>query len=189
MKTVIYKKESLSEAAAALVSGGIVAFPTETVYGLGAVATDPKAVAKVFEAKQRPSFDPLIVHVSNREQILPLVTEIPAKAELLMEAFWPGPLTIIMPKSEIVPDIVTSGLGTVAVRFPAHPIAQELIRLADKPIAAPSANLFSRTSPTSAAAVLDMLENVIDGVVDEGECGVGSESTGIVFCGPESTIL
>lgn len=188
-KTVIYKKESLNEAAAVLASGGIVAFPTETVYGLGAVATDSKAVAKVFEAKQRPSFDPLIVHVSGRDQVLPLVTEIPEKAEMLMEKFWPGPLTIIMPKSEIVPDIVTSGLNTVAVRYPAHPIAQELITLTGKPVAAPSANLFSRTSPTSAAAVLDMLEGIIDGVVDEGECSVGIESTVISFCEPEPTLL
>ncbi len=188
-KTVIYKKESLSEAASVLSSGGTVAFPTETVYGLGAVATDPIAVAKVFDAKQRPSFDPLIVHVSDREQVIPLVKEIPEKAELLMEKFWPGPLTIIMPKSEIVPDIVTSGLDTVAVRFPAHPIAQELIRLTGKPVAAPSANLFSRTSPTSAAAVLDMLEGVIDGVVDEGECSVGIESTVISFCESKPTLL
>lgn len=188
-RTVIFKKESLEEAAAVLSKGGIVAFPTETVYGLGAVALDPIAVAKVFEAKQRPSFDPLIVHVADREQVEPLVQEIPEKAKLLMDAFWPGPLTIIMPKTDIVPDIVTSGLNTVAVRQPEHPIAHELIRLTGKPVAAPSANLFSRTSPTSAAAVLDMLEDKIDGVVDEGECSVGIESTVISFCEPEPTLL
>ena len=189
MKTVLYKKESLAEAAAILADGGIVAFPTETVYGLGADATNPLAVAKVFEAKKRPSFDPLIVHISHRDQLAPLVTEVPALATQLMDAFWPGPLTIIMEKSDLIPDVVTAGLNTVAVRQPNHPIARKLISLAQKPIAAPSANLFSRTSPTSAAAVLDMLEHRIDGVVDEGECSVGIESTVISFCEEKPTLL
>ncbi len=189
-QTIIFKKESLNDAAAVLSKGGIVAFPTETVYGLGAVATDKDAVTKVFDAKQRPSFDPLIVHVCDREMITPLISgEIPERALKLMDAFWPGPLTIILPKSDIVPDVVTSGLDTVALRLPNHPIAQELIRLTGHPIAAPSANLFSRTSPTSAAAVLDMLEGRIDGVVDEGECEIGIESTVITFCEPTPTLL
>jgi len=189
IQTVIYKKESLSEAATTLANGGIVAFPTETVYGLGADATNPEAVTKVFEAKERPSFDPLIVHITSRDQVRELVTEIPEKASLLMDKFWPGPLTIILPKKDIIPDLVTSGLNTVALRHPNHPIAQKLIELSGKPIAAPSANLFSRTSPTSAAAVLDMLDGRIDGVVDEGECEVGVESTVISFCEPEPTLF
>ena len=189
MKTEIFTRETLDRAAEILNNSGIVAFPTETVYGLGAVATDPIAVAKVFEAKKRPSFDPLIVHIADKNQITSLVQSVPEKAQLLMDKFWPGPLTIILPKNEIIPDIVTSGLPNVAVRFPVHPIAQKLIALTGKPIAAPSANLFSRTSPTSAAAVLDMLDGAIDGVVDEGECEVGIESTVISFAEEKPTLL
>ncbi len=189
MKTKIFKKEDLQEAAELLSSGELVAFPTETVYGLGAVACNPDAVAKVFEAKKRPSFDPLIVHVISRKQVEKLVKELPEKAVALMDAFWPGPLTIILPKTDIVPDIVTSGLETVALRHPNHPIAQKLIELSGEPLAAPSANLFTHTSPTSADVVLSMLDGRIEGIVDEGTCAVGIESTVISLAEEKPTLF
>jgi len=155
-----------------------VAFPTETVYGLGADALNPKAVAHIFEVKRRPHFDPLILHVVNPRQAFSLWKEMPdPKVRRLIEAFWPGPLTIVLPKSKIVPDIVTSGLPTVAVRMPANEFALNLIRALDHPIAAPSANLFGYTSPTRAQAVWEDLGTKIGLVLDGGPAHVGLEST------------
>ncbi len=189
MRTTVYYQNSLKEAAECLRCGGTVAFPTETVYGLGADATNSEAIAKVFEAKKRPSFDPLIVHVASLETVQEITTEIPAAAQKLMDAFWPGPLTLILPKSDIIPDIVTAGLPGVGVRMPANPIARELIELSGRPLAAPSANLFTHTSPTSAQVVLSMLDGRIDGIVDEGSCAVGIESSVLSLAGERPTLF
>ncbi len=169
--------DNLERAAQIIRSGGLVAFPTETVYGLGANALDATAAAKIFAAKERPSFDPLIVHVSDREMLHQVVREVPAMAEKLMARFWPGPLTLVLPKSERVPGIVTSGLPTVAVRMPAHPVALELIRRAGVPIAAPSANPFGYLSPTRAEHVERMLGERVDLILDGGRTTYGVEST------------
>jgi L-threonylcarbamoyladenylate synthase len=176
-KTVRFAAEDgVSQAAEILRAGGTVAFPTETVYGLGANALDAAAVAKIFEAKKRPAWDPLIVHVSDRE-MLRRVAVVLAKAEALMEVFWPGPLTLLLPRTAAVPDSVTAGRKLVGVRMPAHPVALDLIRTASVPVAAPSANLFGRTSPTTAAHVLEDLDGRIDAVLDGGATSVGVEST------------
>ena len=167
----------ITAAAEILVRGGLVAIPTETVYGLAAHALDPVAVAGIFEAKNRPHFDPLIVHAAERDQIDELVTEIPAVALRLMEAFWPGPLTLVLPKRDCVPDLVTAGLPSVAVRIPDHPVAQQLLRHVGLPLAAPSANLFGRVSPTTAEHVSEQLADRIDLILDGGPCRVGLEST------------
>jgi L-threonylcarbamoyladenylate synthase len=164
-------------AAALLAAGRLVAFPTETVYGLGAHALDTVAVAKVFEAKGRPHFDPLIVHVADLDQAERLCRSFPLRAEELAARFWPGPLTLVLPKSNIVPDLVTAGLPNVAVRVPSHPVARSLIRQVGLPIAAPSANRFGQISPTSAAHVASQLEDRIDYILEGGECDVGIEST------------
>lgn len=171
------KISNLSRAAAILRRGGLVAFPTETVYGLGADALNPKAVCRIFEAKKRPRFDPLIVHVASPEQAALLWDGMNRAASLLIKKFWPGPLTIVLPKSSMVPDIVTAGLPTVAVRMPAHRVALRLIRALGRPIAAPSANLFGRASPTTAADVREDLGNKVTLVLDGGPCRVGVEST------------
>ncbi|QRG67398.1 L-threonylcarbamoyladenylate synthase [Brevibacillus choshinensis] len=154
-----------------------VAFPTETVYGLGANALSNVAVEKIFAAKGRPSDNPLIVHIAKKEQLSTIASEVPAKAEKLMEAFWPGPLTIILPRTDEVASLVTAGLDSVGVRMPDHPIALALIAAANLPIAAPSANRSGRPSPTTAAHVLADLEGRVAGVVDGGATGVGLEST------------
>ncbi|QDT38414.1 L-threonylcarbamoyladenylate synthase [Stratiformator vulcanicus] len=164
-------------AAALLREGGLVAFGTETVYGLGANALDPLAVAKIFAAKQRPKFDPLIVHVSNAATARELVSDWPDRATRLSEKFWPGPLTIVLPKRECVPDLVSSGLSTVGVRVPAPDLARELLKAAGVPVAAPSANPFGRISPTTAAHVAESLGGKIDYILDGGPCTVGIEST------------
>lgn len=156
--------------------GRLVAFPTETVYGLGANALNPLAVAKIFELKERPSFDPLIVHIASVDDLDKLTVNKDSRVLLLAEKFWPGPLTIVLPKSDIVPDIVTSGLDTVGIRMPNNPIALELIRKAGCPIAAPSANKFGRVSPTTAQHVKKQLPNV-DYILDGGKTQVGIEST------------
>lgn len=164
-------------AAGALASGKLVAFATETVYGLGANALDAEAVARVFAAKQRPTFDPLIVHLADPGD-LSRIAEPPGRAaRQLIDRFWPGPLTLVLPKKPIVPDLVTAGLPTVAVRVPAHDQARELIRLSGVPVAAPSANPFGAISPTTAQHVLDQLGDRIDFVLDGGPCRVGIEST------------
>jgi L-threonylcarbamoyladenylate synthase len=170
-------QQSLAQAASILRRGGTVAFPTETVYGLGANALDAEAVAAIFRAKERPAWDPLIVHVCDQEMLTTLVTEIPETARQLMAAFWPGPLTLLLPRSPAVPDAVTAGRPLVGVRMPAHPVALELIRRAGVPLAAPSANRFGHTSPTTADHVLDDLDGRIDAVLDAGETTVGLEST------------
>lgn len=171
---------SVSRAAGILRAGGTVAFPTETVYGLGANALSPEAVAKIFTAKERPGWDPLIVHIDGRE-MLPVVAdpsgEVALRVERLAERFWPGPLTLLLPRAAGVPDAVTAGRALVGVRVPAHPVARELIRLAGVPVAAPSANRFGHTSPTTAAHVLGDLDGRIDAVLDSGPCRVGVEST------------
>ncbi len=171
-------KESVSiDAAARLIrEGKLVAFPTETVYGLGANALNAMAVAKIFEMKERPSFDPLIVHIAGMNQLEELVMNRDESVMLLAEKFWPGPLTLVLPKSPIVPDLVTSGLSTVGIRMPGNEIALELIRKAACPIAAPSANKFGRISPTTAAHVRKQLP-LVDYILDGGRTNVGIEST------------
>jgi L-threonylcarbamoyladenylate synthase len=181
LKTERLQASDLARAAALLRGGGTVAFPTETVYGLGANALNPAAVAKIFAAKQRPAWDPVIVHVEGRA-MLELVTAVPAGDEgrvvaRLIDAFWPGPLTLLLPRTVAVPDAVTAGRALVGVRSPAHPVALELIRLAGVPVAAPSANRFGATSPTTAAHVLADLDGRIDAVLDGGATNVGVEST------------
>ena len=169
--------ESILEAVEVMRGGGVVAFPTETVYGLGADANQEKAVCRVFEAKQRPTFDPLIVHVASVEQARTLWQDMPPEAEALARRFWPGPLTLVLPKAPSVLDLVTSGLPTVAVRMPRHDAALALIKALGRPIAAPSANVFGHTSPTSAAHVMEDLGEKVDLILDGGLCSVGVEST------------
>jgi L-threonylcarbamoyladenylate synthase len=167
----------LKEAVRLLSAGELVAIPTETVYGLAANALDEAAVLKVFEAKQRPAFDPLIVHVHSRAQLDMVVREVPPEAEALIKAFWPGPLTLVLPKHPRIPDLVTSGLDTVGVRMPAHPLTLELLRTLPFPLAAPSANPFGYVSPTTAQHVADQLGDRIPYILDGGPCEVGVEST------------
>ncbi len=174
--------EALERAAALLRSGGLVALPTETVYGLGANALDASAVARIFAAKQRPAWDPVIVHIASLEMLKGLVDEVPEAARRLMKAFWPGPLTLLMKRTAAVPDAVTAGRALVGVRMPAHPVALELIRRAGIPVAAPIANLFGHTSPTTAAHVLEDLDGRIEAVVDAGPTGLGVESTVLDVC-------
>ncbi len=171
------KDEELKEAARILRSGGLVAFPTETVYGLGGNALDEDAARKIYAAKGRPSDNPLIAHVSCVEEVEPLVKEIPEAGRKLMEAFWPGPLTMIFPKSEKVPYGTTGGLDTVAIRMPDDPVANRLIALAGVPVAAPSANTSGRPSPTTADHVWQDMNGRIDMIIDGGPVGIGVEST------------
>lgn len=178
-----------NEAIAALKEGELVAIPTETVYGLAANGLDVNAVAKIFEAKERPAFDPLILHFSDVATLQSCVEYIPEIAFQLLEAFSPGPLTLILPKTSKVPDLVTAGLDKVAVRIPAHPIAQELLKSLPFPLAAPSANLFGRTSPTHPDHVKEQLRGRIYGVLDGGECSVGVESTILDLTSLEPEIL
>jgi L-threonylcarbamoyladenylate synthase len=179
----------LVAAADRLRAGGLVAFPTETVYGLGAHALDRDAVRRVFAAKGRPPTDPLIVHIASTADLDALVASIPDVARQLAARFWPGPLTLVLPRSAAVPDEVTAGLPTVAVRVPAHPVAHGLLELARVPVAAPSANLFSRPSPTTAAHVLEDLNGRIDLVVDGGSTTHGIESTVLDLTGDTPVIL
>lgn len=175
--TTLETHNAITLAAEILRAGGTVAVPTETVYGLGANALDESAVAKIFAAKQRPAWDPVIVHVADEAMVETLVIGISATARALMTAFWPGPLTLLMPRSAAVPGAVTAGRPLVGVRMPAHPVTLELIRRAGVPIAAPSANLFGHTSPTTAAHVLADLDGRIDAVLDAGPTAHGVEST------------
>ena len=178
-------REDILTAAQILRDGGLVGIPTETVYGLAANALDGKAVAGIFAAKGRPMDNPLIVHISDFDQIGQLVREVTPEAEKLAKAYWPGPMTIILPKSDKIPDEVSAGLDTVAVRFPSHPAARALIDAAGIPLAAPSANLSGHPSPTAAEHVLNDLDGKIEAVVDGGPCGVGVESTVITLaCNP-----
>ena len=177
MKTKIFGKEGISEAAEILKGGGLVAFPTETVYGLGGNGLDKEAAKKIYAAKGRPSDNPLILHVSSIEEVYPLVKALPEKAKKLMEAFWPGPLTLVLLKSDIVPEESTGGLETVALRSPENALTLELIRACGFPIAGPSANLSGRPSPTEASHVFEDLGGRIEGILEDGAVGIGVEST------------
>lgn len=190
MKTIIISDlHDLNKAADILRDGGLVAAPTETVYGLCANALNPNAVSRIFEAKGRPSDNPLIVHIADYEMLAPLVLDIPPKAKLLMDAFWPGPLTLVFKASSIVPKAVTGGLDTVAVRFPSHPIMQKLISLSALPLAAPSANTSGKPSPTNAKRVIEDLEGKIEAVIDGGSSEFGVESTVLDITSEVPTIL
>lgn len=179
---------SLTLAARLLQEGQLVAFPTETVYGLGANALDAQAVLQIFAAKGRPADNPLIAHIHDRSQ-LSLLCHVPPIAQQLMDAFWPGPLTLIMPRKAGVPDAVTAGLDTVAVRMPSHPVAAALLRACDLPIAAPSANRSGKPSPTTAAHVLEDMDGRIPLILDGGSCQVGLESTVVDVCHGKPCIL
>lgn len=192
MKTLYLKSDdekSIQTAAEILRNGGLVAIPTETVYGLAANALDPEAVKKIFIAKGRPQDNPLIVHVSSIEEIEPLVEKIDPRAYALAEKYWPGPLTIIMKKSELVPNEVSAGLETVAIRMPSHECARKIISASGLPLAAPSANASGRPSPTKASHVIEDLDGRIDAVVDGGESDVGVESTVVTLCTEPPTLL
>ncbi len=182
-------EENIKLAGSIIKKGGLVAFPTETVYGLGANALNPYAVAKIFEVKNRPTFDPLIVHISKIEWLEKLTKEIDERAFKLIEKFWPGPLTLVLPKSQIVPDIVTAGLPTVAIRMPSHPVALALIESSETPISAPSANRFGYISPTTAEHVEKQLGDKIDLILDGGRCPIGVESTVLSLIDDEPAIL
>jgi L-threonylcarbamoyladenylate synthase len=182
-------EESIEKAAALLKTGAVVAFPTETVYGLGANGLDAGAVARIFEAKGRPQDNPLILHVSSREGLAPLVKAVPREAEMLMDAFWPGPLTIVLESSSVVPLIARAGLPTVAVRCPADGWARRLIDACGFPIAAPSANLSGRPSPTTAAAVFEDMTGRIPLILDGGPCSIGLESTVLTLAAGKPSVL
>ncbi len=178
----------LQEAADILKRGGLVAIPTETVYGLAADALNPEAVKKIFAAKGRPADNPLIVHIAEFEEIYGLASQVPESAKILAERFWPGPLTMIVPKGESIPDITSAGLPTVAIRMPSHPIAREIIRRSC-PLAAPSANLSGSPSTTTAQHCIHDLGGRVDAIVDGGECRFGVESTVITLAGEKPRLL
>ncbi len=180
---------ALAEAAEIIRRGGLVAFPTETVYGLGADACNPLAVARIFEAKRRPRMDPIIVHVADSQEASTYGELSAEPARLLMERFWPGPLTLVVRKRDIVPPIVTAGLETVALRAPAHPVAIALLRNAGRAIAAPSANLFSYVSPTEALHVAEELSDKVDLILDGGRTPIGIESTVVDLTGVRPCLL
>jgi len=182
-------EESIARAAAVLRAGGLVAFPTETVYGLGAHALDEAAVARIFAAKGRPSFNPLIVHVRDIAAARGLAAEWTRHAQNLAEAFWPGPLTLVLPKRDLVPDSVTAGLGSVALRVPAHAVAAALLAASELPLAAPSANRYTEISPTTADHVAKSLGDRIDMLVDGGPTVVGIESTVLDLSGTRPRLL
>jgi L-threonylcarbamoyladenylate synthase len=179
----------IDRAASLIANGQLVAFATETVYGLGANAYDARAVARIFEVKERPRFDPLIVHLGDTGWLEDVVRSVPPLAQRLIDAFWPGPLTLILPKTDRIPDLVTAGLPTVGVRMPSHPSALALLQRANVPIAAPSANLFGHVSPTTAQHVAEQLEARIDYILDGGSCTVGVESTIVDVSGEQPTLL
>jgi L-threonylcarbamoyladenylate synthase len=179
----------IDRAAGLVRAGRLVAFPTETVYGLGANALDADAVARIYEVKGRPATSPLIVHVASVEMAKSLVASWPEIANTLAERFWPGPLTLVLPKLPVIPDIVTAGLGTVGLRTPSHPIALALIKAAGVPLAAPSANRFTELSPTTAKHVRDTLGNEVDLILDGGPSEVGIESTVLSLAAPQPVLL
>lgn len=196
MKTLVLKVDpeepdisALTTAAQVIRRGGLVAFPTETVYGLGANALDPEAVRSIFRAKGRPHDNPVIAHVASQDQLPTLVREMNPVSRLLAEQFWPGPLTLVLPRAESVPPEVSAGLSTVAVRMPAHKVALKLIELAGVPIAAPSANVSGKPSPTCAFHVLEDLDGRVDVVLDAGVTGVGVESTVVDATGIPVVVL
>ena len=177
VETIIGTTKDLDKAASIIRDGGLVAFPTETVYGLGGNALNKESSKKIYEAKGRPSDNPLIVHVSDISEVAPLVKNIPDKAKKLMDAFWPGPMTLVFEKSNIVPDETTGGLDSVAIRLPANTVARELIKKSGVPIAAPSANQSGRPSPTTSSHVICDMNGKIDMIIDGGSSTVGLEST------------
>lgn len=181
--------EDIAKAGQLLKAGALVAIPTETVYGLAANALDAEAVLAIFRAKERPADNPLIVHIDDPAMLHELCADVPETAKRLVEAFWPGPLTIILPRAAIVPDAVSAGLGTVAVRMPSDETARAIIRAAGVPLAAPSANLSGSPSPTTAARVAADMDGRIAAIVDGGECDVGVESTVISLCGETPKLL
>ena len=190
MKTMLLTPgpETYARASEILRNGGLVAFPTETVYGLGANALNPDAALSVFAAKGRPADNPLIVHIHDQAQLEPLC-DLPVGAQALMNAFWPGPLTVLCPKKAVIPDAVTAGLPTVAVRMPSHPVARALLQSCNLPVAAPSANSSGRPSPTTAAHVLEDMNTKIPLIIDGGMCDVGVESTVLDLCHGEPVVL
>ena len=194
--TVIYKVdplkpdiEILKKCASILKSGGLVVFPTETVYGLGADAFNSASVRRVYEIKRRPRDNPLIVHISSFKQLELVVSEIPENAWRLIKSLWPGPLTVVLKKSERVPDVVTAGLPKVGVRMPAHPVALKLIELAETPVVAPSANISGRPSPTTAEHVIQDLCGKVDVIIDTGETLLGIESTVVDLTSDPPTLI
>lgn len=196
MKTTILKINSKSPepekihlASKAIICGKLVAFPTETVYGLGANAFDHKAISQIFKVKGRPQDNPLIVHISDISQVEQLAKNFPKDAQKLTKEFWPGPLTIVLKKRKIVPEIVTAGLDSVAIRMPENKIALELIRQSKVPIVAPSANISGKPSPTRASHVIDDIFGKVDYIIDGGNCKIGIESTVIDFTSKVPTIL
>lgn len=191
METKLFStsSEDINNAGKILKSGGLIAFPTETVYGLGASAYDADAAEKIYAAKGRPSDNPLIVHICEKEQIDEIAEDVTEEAKMVIDTFMPGPITIILKKKNIIPKTVTAGLDTVAIRFPAHNVARELIKAAGVPIAAPSANLSGKPSPTKARHVINDMTGRIDGIIDGGDCNVGVESTIVDFTGDKPVIL
>ena len=187
--SIFENPDELQQAADILAQGGLVAFPTETVYGLGANGLNEDAVRAIYRAKGRPSDNPLILHICDMEMLPQLAREVPSAAVRLALEFWPGPLTMVLPKTSQVPDAVSGGLDTVAIRFPGNLIARELIRRCGKPVAAPSANLSGSPSPTTAQHCIDDLMGRVDAIVDGGICGVGLESTVISLAGEVPTVL
>jgi L-threonylcarbamoyladenylate synthase len=181
--------DAIARAAVLLRAGEVVGLPTETVYGLAGDALNPVALARIFEVKQRPLYDPLILHFADAEGAFAVATEVPKAARLLAGRFWPGPLTLVLPKTDVVPDLATSGVPKVAVRVPAHPVAQALLRGFGGPLAAPSANRFGRISPTDAAAVRAELGEAVPLILDGGPCAVGVESTVLEVTGDRITLL
>ncbi len=191
METKVLKKteDAIEQAVVIIQNGGVVGLPTETVYGLGADALNSSAVEKIFEAKGRPKDNPMIVHIASIDEVYPLVKEFPEKAKKLAEKYWPGPLTIIMPKSDKVPSRTSGNLDTVAIRMPSHPVMREVIEKSGCPIAAPSANLSGSPSPTNAKYVYDDMNGKIPLIIDGGECEVGLESTVITLAGDKPRLL
>lgn len=183
------EKEALSEAARLIKAGEVVGIPTETVYGLAANALDGEAVKKIYAAKGRPSDNPLIVHISDISELYPLVKEVPEKVKLMAERFWPGPLTMIMKKSDLIPSVTSGGLETVAVRMPKSEYARKIIKACDLPLAAPSANLSGSPSPTNAKYVLDDMDGRVPLIIDGGSCEIGVESTVITFASEKPMLL
>ena len=188
-KILDYTKENIALAARILREGGLVAFPTETVYGLGANALDPEAVGRIYDAKGRPGDNPMIVHIARASDIGQLTPRLNPDIIKLIEHFWPGPLTLVLPKKDIVPLRTTGGLQTVAVRMPDHSAALELIEAAGVPVAAPSANLSGKPSPTTAEHVIEDMLGKVDAILTGGDCRIGIESTVLDLSGPEPTIL
>lgn len=180
---------AISVAADLLRRGEVVGIPTETVYGLAANAYNPDAIRRIFAAKGRPQDNPLIVHIADVQQINDIAAEVPAQARQLADAFWPGPLTIILPKQDTIPLVTSGGLNTIGIRFPRHPLAQQIIQAAGVPLAAPSANLSGRPSTTTAQHVIEDLNGKIAAVVDGGPCSVGVESTVVSLCGQTPRLL